>query len=205
LQVPVEVLAKKILALEKDNNCEINDIIDLGCGEGLLFQELQKVDLRLKEHVRFVSVDHVIVDQQRRRGNGEECFECDIAALQGFYPSWKEKFNICVFCLSLMGSNYAEYIDVAFWLLEDGGDLFIADTRAHKGDINLLLDAFSERGFVARKQHVSLSPGDTFVYIHAARVKHFRVSSEMKYRFVLGSSEERKEEKLAGKRKYEET
>lgn len=83
-------------------------VLDLGCGEGELYEKMNKfVNVRCFDLVakkEFVEV-------------------ADIADL----PVSGSTADACVFCLSLMGVNYIEFIIEAKRVLKETGELLIAE------------------------------------------------------------------------------
>ena len=87
---PKNPLDSIIQELKKDKY-KAKTIIDLGCGTGRLAEEV-------KEGRKVLSFDFVAVNPWIK--------ECDIAHL----PMKNEGADVAIFCLSLMGTNYLEFI-----------------------------------------------------------------------------------------------
>lgn len=102
-------------------------VADLGCGENLLSKEIKN-----KVH----PFDHISVDNQ--------VTQCDMANL----PLDKQSVDIAVFSLSLMGTNWTDYLREAHRILKNCGNLYIAETvNSWDGKINELTSTLQEIGF----------------------------------------------------------
>ena len=101
---------------------------DFGCGECLLRQALPN------NHI--ISIDHVAWD--------EHVIACDMAST----PLADAMLDIVVFSLSLMGTNWADYLKEAYRTLKPYGYLFIAEPqkRWHDGAV-ILKNAVTMQGF----------------------------------------------------------
>ena len=86
-------------------------IADLGCGEGFIEDALTQHGFNPKN---MRSYDLVQTKPFIR--------VADIAHL----PRKKATVDVCVFCLSLMGSNYLEFVREARRVLKDNGELIIS-------------------------------------------------------------------------------
>jgi superfamily II DNA or RNA helicase len=84
-------------------------IADLGCGENLLRRELPDN--------RILAFDHIAID--------DSVIACDICKL----PIESDSVDVTVFSLSLMGTNFEEYILEAHRVLKPMGFLFIAEPQ----------------------------------------------------------------------------
>lgn len=84
-------------------------VVDFGCGECLLKHALSN------NHV--VGIDYVAWDEQ--------VVACDMAST----PLEDATFDVAVFSLSLMGTNWADYLKEAYRLLKPYGHLFIAEPQ----------------------------------------------------------------------------
>ena len=101
---PLDVIIEKIEANHK------RDIIaDFGCGEARLAQSVSN-----KVH----SFDLVACNRH--------VTECDIANV----PLKDNSVDVGVFCLSLMGTNYPEFLMEAQRVIRPGGKLYIAEVRS---------------------------------------------------------------------------
>ncbi|MDB4130540.1 SNF2-related protein [Flavobacteriaceae bacterium] len=83
-------------------------IADLGCGENLLSKEINN---------KVLSFDYVGID--------DSVNECDISNL----PLKDNKVDVSVFSLSLMGSNYIDYLKEGYRILKPYGNMFIVEPK----------------------------------------------------------------------------
>jgi superfamily II DNA or RNA helicase len=105
---------------------------DFGCGEALLAQEIEN-----KVH----SFDHVAVN--------EDVTSCDIAHV----PLDDDSLDAAIFSLSLMGTNYIDYIKEAHRCLKLDGHLWIAETTSRYQSLSFFEEELSKIGFdLVRKQ-----------------------------------------------------
>jgi hypothetical protein len=101
---------------------------DFGCGECLLGRALPDN--------RVISLDHV--------GWDESVIECDMSDT----PLDDASLDVVVFSLSLMGTNWTDYLQEAYRTLKPYGHLFIAEPqRRWQGHTEELLDAMKAAGF----------------------------------------------------------
>jgi len=101
---------------------------DFGCGECLLSKALPDN--------RAIGLDHV--------GWDESVIECDISDT----PLDEASLDVVVFSLSLMGTNWTDYLQEAYRPLKPYGHLFIAEPqRRWQGHTEELLDAIKAAGF----------------------------------------------------------
>jgi ubiquinone/menaquinone biosynthesis C-methylase UbiE len=74
--------------------------------------------------------------------------------------------DVAIFSLSLMGLNYADYLQEAHRTLKSGGSLLIAETISRWTDKKQeLLDLITSLGFTV----VNEQTGDRFLYINATK------------------------------------
>jgi ribosomal RNA-processing protein 8 len=105
-------------------------VIDLGCGEGKL-----ELSLREKGFKNVTSYDLVKIAQH--------VVECDIKTL----PEANGAAHAAVFCLSLMGTNYIDFLIEANRVLAQGGLLLIAEVSSRFTSIQLFKALLSQLGF----------------------------------------------------------
>lgn len=101
-EIPYIEIAKKIVRTDFV-------VADLGCGENLLRKEIPENTV--------LAFDHVAID--------DSVVACDISNL----PVEANTVDVAVFSLSLMGTNYAEYLGEAHRILKPMGYLFIAEPQ----------------------------------------------------------------------------
>jgi Hypothetical methyltransferase len=127
---PVNVIANKINELKIPAYIIMKMVIgDFGCGRARL-SEL------LKENKMYNFDHHNILN--------EKIITCDMKKT----PLKNEKLDISVFCLSLMGENWTDYITEAKRCLRTKGMLMIAETtKSLSGRLSHLRDEIKKRGF----------------------------------------------------------
>ncbi|CAG8449505.1 10507_t:CDS:2 [Diversispora eburnea] len=101
-------------------------VADLGCGEGKI---AQKTSNKVLSFDLVAKNDMIIVS--------------DIAKL----PIPNSFFDITIFCLSLMGTNYIEFLKEAHRVLKPMGELKIAEVVSRFSDINAFIKVLAEIGF----------------------------------------------------------
>jgi SAM-dependent methyltransferase len=138
--VPYQVIARELAARP--------DWVvgDFGCGEALLAGLVPN---------RVLSFDHVAIN--------ERVTACDMAHT----PLEDGSLDVVVFSLSLMGSNWREYLAEAHRVLKPRGQLYIAETRSRWEDDKRqeLMEAIRGAGFRA----FAPEERDRFLYIEAVR------------------------------------
>lgn len=107
-------------------------IADLGCGEGWLALEVTKSEV-LSYDIGKLS-PHVI--------------QADIADL----PLEKASIDVAVFCLSLMGTNYTEFLLEATRILKQDGLLMIAEVTSRFTNLKLFKKILGLMGFQLLKE-----------------------------------------------------
>ncbi len=119
---------------------------DFGCGEAILAQRVgAKHDVR--------SFDHVAVNAS--------VVACDLAAV----PLDDGVLEVAIFCLSLMGTNFTDYIREAHRCLRLDGRLHIWEAASYFDDVEEFCDGLARLGFEVvepRKQ-------GAFIRIHAMK------------------------------------
>lgn len=101
-EIPYVEIAKKI----KERPEWI--VADMGCGENLLSKELTN---------QVHAFDYVAIDKN--------VIACDMSSV----PLNSQEVDAVVFCLSLMGSNYLDYLKEAFRIIKPYGNLFICEPK----------------------------------------------------------------------------
>ncbi|CAG8751373.1 14785_t:CDS:2, partial [Dentiscutata heterogama] len=56
-------------------------------------------------------------------------------------------FDIAIFCLSLMGTNYVDFLKEAYRTLKPKGELRIAEVVSRFSDIDAFIEVLAEIGF----------------------------------------------------------
>lgn len=119
-------------------------VADFGCGEALLAKELQN-----KVH----SFDHVAI-------NGS-VIACDMSHV----PLDDASIDVAIFSLSLMGSNWIDYLKEAKRCLRLDGHLWIAEPTGRIQDADLFRKLLEYLGFDARRVHAK----DKFTFVEALK------------------------------------
>ncbi len=101
---------------------------DFGCGEALVAAEAGS------NHT-IHSFDHVAIDKR--------VIACDIAHV----PLEDESIDVAIFCLSLMGSNFTEYVREAHRCLVLDGHLHIWEAASYFDDVKKFAAALAKLGF----------------------------------------------------------
>jgi superfamily II DNA or RNA helicase len=128
---PVNVIASKINELKWPANVIMNLVIgDFGCGRAKLAE-------LLKENKMYNFDHHNIIN--------DKIIACDMKSV----PLREDgKLGAAVFCLSLMGENWPDYIAEAKRCLAKNGLLFIAETtKSLSARLSDLRDVVKEQGF----------------------------------------------------------
>jgi SAM-dependent methyltransferase len=103
-------------------------VADLGCGDGKLGTEL---------------ADHLTVHSFDLVSPHPGVVACDIAAL----PLTPGSVDVVVFCLSLMGTNFLDFLREAHRILRAGGELHIAEVISRFPDVEAFTAALCALGF----------------------------------------------------------
>ena len=108
------------------------NIADLGCGEGFLQEELIKQGFK---NNKIRSYDLVSVKPFIK--------EADIAHL----PLQDSTISLCVFCLSLMGTNYLNFMREAWRILKEEGEMIISEVESRSHSWNKFIELVEALGF----------------------------------------------------------
>jgi len=104
------------------------DVGDFGCGEAL-------IAARVSDRHRVHCFDHVAIN--------ETVYACDIAAV----PVDDGSLDVAIFCLSLMGANFTDYIREAHRCLRLDGELHIWEPAAYFDDETQFCTDLGRLGF----------------------------------------------------------
>ncbi|KAI9358321.1 methyltransferase-domain-containing protein [Zopfochytrium polystomum] len=110
-------------------------IADLGCGEAALAAALHACNTPERERFRVHSFDLA--------SPNERVVACDIRRV----PLGDAKVDVAVFCLSLMGTNFLEFLVEAWRILKMGGQLKIAEVVSRFSDLDRFIKAVERIGF----------------------------------------------------------
>ena len=111
--------------------------MDLGCGEGELAERLA-VDDTLTKFRHFSTVHSYDLVALKKH-----ITVCDIAKL----TLGDSTVGCAVFCLSLMGSNYWQFVAEAVRVLKVGGILVISEVASRISDQKAFVDVILKAGF----------------------------------------------------------
>jgi ribosomal RNA-processing protein 8 len=106
-------------------------LIDLGCGEG-------KLELMLKEANLFDDVH----SYDFLATGGEHIQQCDIKNL----PLKNGTVDVAVFCLSLMGVNWVEFVAEANRVLKMGGLMIISEVVSRFESVKMFMEILNLAG-----------------------------------------------------------
>jgi ribosomal RNA-processing protein 8 len=109
-------------------------IADLGCGEAYLAQKLSKTNRKIH------SFDLVKIN--------EYITQCDIKNV----PLKNEEVDVAVFCLSLMGTNFVDFIKEAKRILKNKGILIVSEIESRIVNKDNFIKVFESVGFSLRKK-----------------------------------------------------
>ncbi len=112
---PVDVIVRWLSSKYQQSECVV---ADFGCGDAQLAKDLLKIQYKGKSPFHVHSFDLV--------SQNELVTACDMANV----PLKNKSVDVCVFCLSLMGTNLADFIREAHRVLKDGGKVKIAEVRS---------------------------------------------------------------------------
>ncbi|KAI8100041.1 methyltransferase-domain-containing protein [Halteromyces radiatus] len=102
-------------------------IADLGCGDAVIAHTLKKQNV--------LSYDLI--------AKNDKVIACDITKL----PLSDNKVDVVVFSLSLMGTNYLDFLKEAQRILKPGGEMKIAEVVSRFSDIDAFIDLVETIGF----------------------------------------------------------
>lgn len=107
-------------------------LADLGCGDGNLAKELVGSKGKKKDEVdgsyfsKLSGGVKIKVHSFDLQSPNEFVFAADIAAL----PLPSGSVDVAVFCLALMGTNWPSFLDEAWRILRDQGELWVAEIKS---------------------------------------------------------------------------
>lgn len=146
---PVDVLVKRLIVLASQRNSSISKqivVADFGCGDAELAKRLMdQGNSQFQVH----SFDLV--------AGSDLVTACDMASV----PLPASAVDVGIFCLSLMGTNLADFIREAHRVMKKNGVLYIAEvrsrfeTRNEQGDLKHFLSVLAQLGFKCVKQDTS--------------------------------------------------
>ncbi|EGR30553.1 ribosomal RNA processing protein, putative [Ichthyophthirius multifiliis] len=139
---PIDIIINEI----SNNQIYKNAVIaDLGCGDGLLYENFQNENKKkiysfdLCSHKDFIQV----ADSRNIPLENEFC-------------------DVVVFCLALMGTNYIEFLTEAKRLLKQKGHLMITEVNSRITNMDLFIQMIENLGFKLVRKNV---PNSYFCFL----------------------------------------
>ncbi|GAB6025903.1 hypothetical protein CHUAL_011875 [Chamberlinius hualienensis] len=148
---PLDVIVRDILAKSPSLI-----VADFGCGDAQLASNVPNT---------VHSYDLVAVNEQ--------VIECDMSKV----PLKNKTVDIVVFCLSLMGTNSADYLKEANRVLKDGGELKIAEIESRISNIKAFNRTLKALGFSLAKQK---SDEKMFIFMDFIKKKNCPPNKQVK-------------------------
>lgn len=118
---PIDRIISHVQSLSEDTV-----VCDFGCGEAKLAESVRQ---------RVYSFDLVAIN--------ERVTECDMAHV----PLKRHTVDLCVFCLSLMGTNVSEFIREARRVVRKGGEMRICEVSSRFSSFDQFVDDVEKFGF----------------------------------------------------------
>lgn len=123
-------------------------MIDLGCGEGLLYEYFEKKGRILEE-------DSQAENKDSEHNYFQKILSYDLVSTKDFIqacdiknlPLGSGSVDTAVFCLALMGTNYLDFIMEAHRVLRAGGRLIVAEVLSRFSDLRLFVILTKKIGF----------------------------------------------------------
>jgi ribosomal RNA-processing protein 8 len=125
-------------------------IADLGCGEGYLGKSLKQ---------KVYSYDLIGID--------EHITQCDLKNI----PLDDNVVDIAIFCLSLMGNNFFDFITEAKRILKPNGLLIVCEINSRIVSTENFIRIFKQLGFNLRKQKDLKNYFTLFVFRLSNKIK----------------------------------
>lgn len=122
---PNNILVKELKKKRYEGKC----IVDLGCGEAFIAQQLEGLNRNVLSYDIQSLNKYVTI--------------CDIKNL----PLEADSVDVAVFCLSLMGTNFSEFIAEANRVLKLKGLLYVAEIESRIQSETEFVKVFSQTGF----------------------------------------------------------
>jgi ribosomal RNA-processing protein 8 len=125
-------------------------IADLGCGEAYLARQLDQ---------KVYSFDLVNIN--------EYITQCDLKNI----PLEDDNVDIAIFCLSLMGNNFIDFIVEAKRILKPNGLLIVCEITSRIVSSERFVSVFKQLGFVLSKQNDIKNYFTLFVFRLCNKIK----------------------------------
>ncbi|KAI9350824.1 methyltransferase-domain-containing protein [Obelidium mucronatum] len=141
---PVDYYCESLSAFKRPKSSkEPLKIADMGCGEAAIAKTLMALNTTEEHRFQVHSFDLA--------SPNEYVIACDIRKV----PLEDATMDVVVFSLSLMGTNFIEFLEEAWRILKDGGQLRIAEVVSRFPDVNKFVDALTGIGFKLTKKDAS--------------------------------------------------
>ncbi|KAJ3247979.1 25S rRNA (adenine645-N1)-methyltransferase [Chytriomyces hyalinus] len=159
---PVDHYIKTLSALTPSKSAKSGQqkpivIVDMGCGEAALAKSIMA--LNTTESKRFM------VHSFDLASPNEYVVACDIRNV----PLKDEEADVVVFSLSLMGTNFLDFIKEAWRILKTGGNLKIAEVVSRFPSVNKFIEALVALGFKLTSKNTSNKMFVFFEFVKLAK------------------------------------
>lgn len=126
-------------------------IADLGCGEAFLARNLRDRKIHSFDLIKL----------------NEFITQCDVKNV----PLEDNCIDTAIFCLSLMGTNFLDFIKEAKRILKNEGILIVIEITSRIVSVDNFISVFNNLGFELRKQHNIKGFFELFVFRLINKVK----------------------------------
>ncbi|KAI9326960.1 methyltransferase-domain-containing protein [Pilaira anomala] len=167
---PVDVIIDQLKTLPKGTI-----VADLGCGDAMIAQTLTKQTV--------LSFDLI--------AKNDLVTACDITKL----PLEANSVDVAVFSLSLMGTNYLDFLKEAHRVLKVGGELKIAEVVSRFSDLDSFITLLEELGFDFMDKE---DDNKMFVMLYFTKQHSFEEEDEEEVFSGLSKTQKRSLKKGAG-------
>ncbi|KAG5519949.1 hypothetical protein PMAC_000226 [Pneumocystis sp. 'macacae'] len=164
---PVDLMIEKLnLYMQKTRKLMLK-VADLGCGDAKIAKAMKNMP-----NIKIYSYDLV--------SESPLIIACDISTL----PLANSTIDIVIFCLSLMGTNYIDFLKEAWRILKINGELWIVEIKSRFTDNkgNAFCTALTSLGFSVIKTDIS---NKMFMCLYFKKVD--KIDSKKDYGILLKS------------------
>ncbi|KAJ3388246.1 25S rRNA (adenine645-N1)-methyltransferase [Entophlyctis sp. JEL0112] len=149
---PVNIFIESLMnTISKNDGSRPTIVVDMGCGEAVLAQKLMALNTASQKKFEVHSFDLA--------SPNEYVVACDIRSV----PLKSCYADVVIFSLSLMGTNFMEFLAEGHRILKVGGQLRIAEVVSRFPDIEKFIFVLCELGFKLLKK-VSLIAQNQLVF-----------------------------------------
>ncbi|KAG4305570.1 hypothetical protein PORY_001126, partial [Pneumocystis oryctolagi] len=114
---PVDLMIEKLNLYIQKSRKDVFKVADLGCGDAKIAKVMKNIS-----NIEIYSCDLVSLDPS--------VIACDMSSL----PFNTSTIDVAIFCLSLMGTNYIDFLKEAWRILKMNGKLWIAEVKSRFTD-----------------------------------------------------------------------